>query len=96
MIKETYKTQKENDIIRIKIIRTVMNICTTRHLRNIESFVDALDLREFEERPMDIVDIAGMLETADVVRVLDAIERADERQIAVRQIEEAFSQVLYG
>ena len=73
MIKETYKTQKENDIIRIKIIRTVMNICTTRHLRNIESFVDALDLREFEERPMDIVDIAGMLETADVVRVLDAI-----------------------
>lgn len=96
MIKETYKTQKENDIIRIKIIRTVMNICTTRHLRNIESFVDALDLREFEERPMDIVDIAGMLDTADVVRVLDAIERADERQIAARQIEEAFSQVLYG
>ena len=96
MIKETYKTQKENDIIRIKIIRTVMNICTTRHLRNIESFVDALDLREFEERPMDIVDIAGMLDTADVVRVLDAIEKADRKQIAARQIEEAFSQVLYG
>lgn len=96
MIKETYETQEKNDVIRIRIIRAVMRICTTRHLENIETFVNAVDLREFEERPMDIVDIAGMLDTADVVRVLDAIERADERQIAARQIKEAFSQVLYG
>lgn len=91
MLKETWETRKENDPIRMEIIRTVMQISTTERLKNIRAFVEAVDKHEFKERPMDIMDIAGMLDFADVVRVLDAIDKADMAQLAARQMKEAFS-----
>lgn len=45
---------------------------------------------------MNIVDIAEMLDLPDVVRVLDAINKADMEQLAVQQMKEAFSQALDG
>lgn len=91
MLKETWETRKENDPIRMEIIRTVMQISATERLKNIMAFIKAVDSHEFKERPMDIMEIAGMLDFADVVRMLDAINKADMAQIAAQQMKEAFS-----
>ena len=77
MIKETWETRQENDLIRMKIIRDVMLISTTEKLNIILSFVERANAKEITERPMDIMDIANMLDFVDVVRVLDAINKAD-------------------
>lgn len=96
MIKETWESRKENDSIRMEIIRTVMQIRTTERLECILTFIEAADRKEYRERPMNIVDIAEMLDLPDVVRVLDAINKADMEQLAVQQMKEAFSQALDG
>lgn len=94
MIKETWETRKENDPIRMEIIHTVMQISKTERLKNILAFVNAVDKNEYKERLMDIIDIANTLDFVDVVRVLDAINKADMVQIAAQQMKEAFSQAL--
>lgn len=94
MLKETWETRKENDPIRMEIIRAVIQISTTERLKNIRAFVEAVDKHDFKERPMDIMDIASMLDFVDVVRVLDAISKADMAQLAARQMKEAFSRAL--
>jgi hypothetical protein len=94
MLKETWETRKENDPIRMEIIRAVMQISTTERLKLILSFAKRANDKESADRPMDIMEIAGMLDFADVVRVLDAISKADMAQLAARQMKETFSQAL--
>lgn len=94
MLKETWETRKENDPIRMEIIRTVMQISTTERLKLILSFAKGANDKESVDRPMDIMDIASMLDFVDVVRVLDAISKADMAQLAARQMKEAFSRAL--
>lgn len=94
MIKENYETQKQNNQIRMDIIERIMRISTTRYLTHILAIAKTFDAEEIKERPMDIVDIANMIDEKDARRILKAVEKADMVQIAARQMKEAFQEVL--
>ncbi|GEM_PF-5252479 len=94
MIIESHEAKKENDQIRIEIIRMVMQISTTKVLKRIKAFLEYADEQEQQERPMNIMDISRKLNISDIGNILAAISDANMNQIAALQIKEAFSIVL--
>lgn len=94
MIIESHEAKKENDQIRIEIIRMVMQISTTKVLKRIKEFLEYADEQEQQERPMNIMDISRKLNISDIGNILAAISDANMNQIAALQIKEAFSIVL--
>lgn len=91
MIKNTWEIQKKNERIKMEIISVLMRIGTTKKLEMLRAMVEQIDRSEHLERPLNIIEIANMLETVDVKNVLHAMENADMEQLAARQMKEAFS-----
>lgn len=91
MIKNTWEIQKKNERIKMEIISVLMRIGTTKKLEMLRAMVERIDRSEHLERPLNIIEIANMLETVDVKNVLHAMENADMEQLAARQMKEAFS-----
>lgn len=94
MIIESHEAKKENDQIRIEIIRMVMQISTTKVLKRIKALLEYVDEQEQQERPMNIMDISRKLNISDIGNILAVISDANMNQIAALQIKKAFSIVL--
>ncbi len=94
MIIESHEAKKENDQIRIEIIRMVMQISTTKVLKRVRTSMEYTILQEQRDRPMNIMEIAEMLNISDVMKILGAISELDMNSLAARQIKEAFSTAL--
>lgn len=88
---ESYEARKENDQIRIEIIRMVMQISSAKILKRIKTSLEYAEYQERRERPMDIIEIAEMMDIPDMVNILSVVSDADTNSLAAQQIKEAFS-----
>lgn len=91
MIRVGYEQTVENDKIRMEIIKMVTRILDTESLKILLGMSKLMDRKEAKERPMDIWQLASLMDIRDMARVLDALDKAEPGQIAVEQIQEAFT-----
>lgn len=91
MIRVGYEQIVENDKIRMEIIKMVTRILDTESLKILLGMSKLMDQKESKERPMDIWQLASRMDIRDMARVLDALDKAEPGQIAVEQIQEAFT-----
>ena len=93
-VKETYMERLENDRIRMEIIRNVMEIRDTQCLKRIRGIAKAINDKEINNRPLDLVDMVQMIGLADLVLLADAVRKLDQKQFAVAQLYEAVADEL--
>jgi phosphoribosylanthranilate isomerase len=91
---ESHKAQKVNNYLSIEIIRMVKQISSTKMLKRVKTSMEYAVLQEHRDRPMNIMEIAEMLDISDVMKILSVISDADMNSLAAWQIKEAFSAVL--
>lgn len=91
---ESHEIKKENDQLRIEIIRMVMQISSTKILKRIRTSLEYAELQEQQDRPMNIMEIAEVLDISDMMKILGVISERDMNSPAAQQIKETFSAVL--
>lgn len=87
---ESHETKKENDQLRIEIIRMVMQISSTKILKRIRTSLEYAELQEQQDRPMNIMEIAKVLDISDMMKILGVISEGNMNSPAAQQIKETF------
>jgi hypothetical protein len=77
MFAETYAERKENDQIRMGIIRGIMSIYDTKRLKNIQRLVEIAADKECPDHPMTIDQLASEIDFEDGVKILDAVKNSE-------------------
>lgn len=94
MIKENYEQKKKNDDVRMNIINSVMEIKSEKALKCLALMARKYEYDELPERPWDIDEIANVLDVADIKKLLAVVTKMDAHQVAIRQMQEAFTEAL--
>lgn len=89
-ITENVMQKRENDKIRMEIIRKVMEIYDKKSLENILYFVEAVHTGEYMQHPDTVTDIAAMMDTDDLVDAIGYLMKKNQKMRWVQQLKDAF------
>ena len=88
------KEKVKNNAIRMQIIGHIMDIYDSKSLELLNALSGRFYRREWPDHPMRINEIAELMNTEDIVKILDVLKDSEPGQIAVEQMKEAFKEVL--